>query len=175
MRVLLSIAALTALVACKDKQESAQASAAKPPVSAPHAPTPKPRLPAAPTPGEKTGDGGERPAPRPSKPVSIEDAKAVLPALEGREIIPLKQTTDKLQVHGTWCIDGTSAEEVAKQVAHSLAQAKYTGITIRGDARKAGVAADREDMRFSMVVSASSAQVCAAPAHYFASATLFRP
>lgn len=175
MRVLLSIAALAALVACKDKQEPAQALAMKPPASASRAPAPRPSLPAAPSPAHRAGDSDERPTPRPTKPVSIEDAKAVLPAIDGREIIPLKQTTDKLQVHGTWCIDGTSADEVAKQVAHSLAQAGYTGITIRGDARKAGVAADREDVRFSMVVSASSAQVCAAPAHYFASATIFRP
>ena len=95
--------------------------------------------------------------------------------MPGNPIIALKQTSDQLQVHGTWCIDGTSADDVAKQLGQEMAQAKYTGLAIRGDARKAGVAGDRDGVRLSMVVSASSAQVCAAPAHYFASATIYRP
>ena len=83
------------------------------------------------------------------------------PSLTAPQIIGLKQTSDQQQVHGTWCIDGTSADDVAKQIGHSLAQAKYTGLSIRGDAKKAGVSGDRDGIRFSMVVSASSAAVCA--------------
>jgi hypothetical protein len=112
---------------------------------------------------------------KPGKPISIDEAKAALPSLGGREIIGLKQTSDGRQVHGTWCIDGTSADDVAKQLGHSLAQEKYTALAIRGDARKAGVTGDRGEVRISMVVSASSAAVCAAPVHYFASATIFKP
>ena len=111
----------------------------------------------------------------PSTPISIEEAQSILPAIEGTQIIALKQTKDHGQVHGTWCIDGTSADDVAKKVGQWMAQAKFENLSIRGDARKAGVAGDRGAMRLSMVVSASSAQVCAAPAHYFASATIYKP
>ena len=113
----------------------------------------------------------ERP---PVKPISIGDAAAALPKIDGREVIGLKQTSDESQVHGTWCIDGTSADDVAKKLGQTLAQENYGNISIRGDARKAGVAADKSGIRVSMVVSASSASVCQAPAHYFASATVFR-
>lgn len=172
MRTIAAVLALAAFGACKDKQQQS-------PAPTPHAPsqptpTPKPSLPSesAPAPAASAAGAGE---PTPSKPVTIEDATAALPVLAGNQIIGLKQTSDRMQVHGTWCIDGTSADGVAKQIGQSLAQAGYTGISIRGDERKAGVVGDRADMRFSMVVSASSAQVCAAPAHYFASATIFRP
>jgi hypothetical protein len=113
--------------------------------------------------------------PRPGKPITASEARAALPALGGSTIIELKQTSDQLQVHGTWCIDGTSADDVAKHIGHELAKVKYENLSIRGDARKAGVAGTRGEIRFSMVVSASSAQVCAAPVHYFASATIFKP
>ncbi len=168
------IAAVLALcVACKEKQQ-----APAPTTKAPTAPaqqTPRPSLPdeapAAPAPSE-TGSAAK--PTKPTKPISIEEATAALPQLPGTPIIGLKQTSDQQQVHGTWCIDGTSADDVARQVGHALAQAKYGALTIRGDARKAGVVGDRDGIRFSMVVSASSAAVCAAPAHYFASATIFK-
>lgn len=165
------LAACVALASCKDKQESAPAktSAARSARERPGLPgetTPKP--PGAPT------DTTQPAQPRPSEPLAVEDAKAALPAIEGTQIIGLKQTADQAQVHGTWCIDGTSADDVARKVGGWLEQAGYDNIAIRGEARKAGVAAERDGIRFSMVVSASAAQVCAAPAHYFASATLFR-
>lgn len=166
------LAACVALASCKDKQENAPAaktSAARSARERPSLPgenTPKP--PGAPT------DTTQPVQPRPSKPLAVDDAKTALPAIEGTQILGLKQTEDEAQVHGTWCIDGTSADDVAKKVGGWLEQAGYENVAIRGEARKAGVAAERDGIRFSMVVSASSAQVCAAPAHYFASATLFR-
>jgi hypothetical protein len=108
-------------------------------------------------------------------PVSIEEAEKVLPAIVGTQVLGLKQTSDKRQVHATWCIDGEGADGVAKLVARWMADAGYTGLSVRGDARKAGVAGDRDGFRMSMVVSASGAASCAAPQHYFASATIFRP
>lgn len=165
MRGPIACAVLAALAACKEKQQATPAPTTKPPAATQPA-APKPSLPE------------EAPAPAsasPGKPISVAEAKAALPPLGGREIIALKQTSDGRQVHGTWCIDGTSADDVAKQIGHLLAQTKYTALAIRGDARKAGVTADRDEIRFSMVVSASSAAVCAAPAHYFASATIFKP
>jgi hypothetical protein len=165
MRLLVAVLALC--VGCKDKQQ-----APAPTTKAPAAPTqagPKPTLPAEQAPAT----GGDAPV-KPNKPISLQEATAALPQLPGTQIIALKQTSDQQQVHGTWCIDGTSADDVAKQVGHSLAQGKYGALTIRGDARKAGVMGDRDGIRFSMVVSASSAAVCAAPAHYFASATIFK-
>jgi len=167
MRITLGIAALAmciAVAACKEKQQAAPAPATKPAAPAQPA-TPKPSLPSEPTPTET----------KPTQPISVNEAKAALPEVGGTEVIGLKQTSDQRQVHGTWCLDGTGADDVAKELGHSLAQAKYTGIAIRGDARKAGVTAERGEIRFSMVVSASSAAVCAAPAHYFASATIFKP
>jgi hypothetical protein len=164
MRILVALSLCVAITACKEKSET--------PTAAPKAPAPmtqpapaKPSLPESPTPTET----------KPTQPVSVDEAKAVLPKLGGTEIIALKPTSDGRQIHGTWCLDGTSADDVAKQVGHTLAQEKYTNIAIRGDARKAGVSGDHDAMRFSMVVSASSAAVCAAPAHYFASATIFKP
>jgi len=97
-----------------------------------------------------------------------------LPPIEGLVVLPLKQTSDQRQVHGTWCIDGASADDVAKKVGHSMAKAGFTALSIRGDEKKAGVTGDRNGFRMSMVVSASAAAVCKAPAHYFASATIFR-
>jgi hypothetical protein len=167
MRLLVAVLALC--VGCKDKQQTPA-----PTTKAPAASTqagPKPSLPSeqAPAPG-----GEPAAAVKPTKPITLQEATAALPQLPGTQIIALKQTSDQQQAHATWCIDGTSADDVAKQVGHSLAQAKYGALTIRGDARKAGVVADRDGIRFSMVVSASSAAVCAAPAHYFASATIFK-
>jgi hypothetical protein len=170
MRTLAAVLALAAVGGCKEKKQEAPA----PSAPSPSQPTPAPSLPAETAPAAPSAPA-EPGQPKPSKPVTVVDATAALPKLEGNQIIALKQTSDQMQVHGTWCIDGKSADDVAKQVGQSLAQAGYTGISIRGDERKAGVVGDREGMRFSMVVSASSAQVCAAPAHYFASATIFRP
>ena len=160
MRALLVLALLA--TGCKEKQS------AKPAETAGSAALPK----------AADGSGAPLPSTRPtvpSAPISIEEAQSVLPAIEGTQIIALKQTKDHGQVHGTWCIDGTSADDVAKKVGQWMAQAKFENLTIRGDARKAGVVGDRGTMRLSMVVSASSAQVCAAPAHYFASATIYKP
>jgi hypothetical protein len=163
MRIAIALA-LCAVAACKERQQTPAAGSNAP--EKPKAESPKPSLPSETAPAEP---------PKPTKPIAIEEASAALPDFGGKQIIALKQTSDQRQVHGTWCIDGTSADDVAKHLGHTLAQAKYTGMSIRGDARKAGVAADRGEIRISMVVSASSAQVCAAPAHYFASATIFKP
>ncbi|HUS29630.1 MAG TPA: hypothetical protein VMZ53_14050 [Kofleriaceae bacterium] len=111
----------------------------------------------------------------PAAPMQIEDARAVLPKIEGNVILDLKQTSDKRQVHATWCIDGTGADEVAKLVGKWMSDAGYTALSIRGDARKAGVSGDRGEIRLSMVVASSGAANCPAPTHYFASATIFRP
>lgn len=164
-----------ALAGCKDKQEAQPAPAPSKPGTQPLV-RDRPSLPGEPTrpPPPAPGDTNHPALPRPSKPLEIADAEAALPKIEGKQIIALKQTADHGQVHGTWCIDGTSAEDVAQKVGEWLAEAGYTNISTRGEARKAGVAGERDGIRFSMVVSASTAQVCAAPAHYFASATLFR-
>jgi hypothetical protein len=164
MRWLAALSLCAAIAACKEKQE-APGGVAKPAPSAPAAPAAK-----ASSPDEITAEG---PA-KPGIPITVEEATAALPTLGGTTIIALKQTPDKLQVHGTWCIDGTSAGDVAKHIGDELAAAKYENVSIRGDARKAGVAGDRGEIRFSMVVSASSAQICAAPVHDFASATIFK-
>ena len=165
-----ALALCVALAACKEKQQQAPTPASK---------SPAPSLPSNPAPSETPGSAPAESVtpnqPRPTKPISIEEAQAALPQVGGSQIIALKQTSDGRQVHGTWCLDGTSADDVAKHVGRKLAEAKYSGIQIRGDMRKAGVAADRGEIRLSMVVSASSASVCAAPAHYFASATIFKP
>ena len=170
MRMLLRVVvpACLLLAGCKDKQQApAPATASKPSSTQ----TPTPSLPAE-TPSAPTAAGEE--AAKPGKPITVAEATAALPSITAPQIIALKQTSNQEQVHGTWCIDGTGADDVAKQVGHELAQAKYTDISIRGDAKKSGVSGDRDGIRFSMVVSASSAAVCAAPAHYFASATIFK-
>ena len=107
--------------------------------------------------------------------MQIEEARAALPKMDGTMILDLKQTSDHMQVHATWCIDGSGADDVAKQIGSWLAEAGYGGLSIRGDERKAGVSGDRGPIRISMVVAASGAANCAAPQHYFASATIFRP
>lgn len=163
---------LALCVACKEKAREAPA-AAKPAAPAQSAGE-KPALPA--QPASPAAPAATTPAEKPAgKPVSVADAKAVLPPIQGTEVIALKPTSDNLQIHGTWCIDGTSADDVARQVGQWLTQAGYANVSTRGDAKKAGVSGDKDVMRFSMVVSASSAAVCAAPAHYFASATIYRP
>ncbi|NVB83665.1 MAG: hypothetical protein HOV81_35150 [Kofleriaceae bacterium] len=163
MRVAVAIAVL-ALASCKDKPKPATGN---------------------PTPITPVSVGSAGSATQPSlpatssapstTPVSTEDAEKVLPKIVGTQVLGLKQTSDKRQVHATWCIDGEGADGVAKLVAQWMAQAGYRGLSVRGDARKAGVAGDRDGFRMSMVVSASGAASCAAPQHYFASATIFRP
>ncbi len=171
------LAVLALCIACKEKKQETPATTTTAP-SQPQA-RPKPTLPAetpaasaAPAAPVAPAESGS--AKPPTKPITIAEATAALPPITGQPIIPLKQTSDQQQVHATWCLDGTSADDVAKQMGHTLAQARYANLTIRGDARKAGVVGDRDGIRFSMVVSASSAAVCAAPAHYFASATIFK-
>ncbi len=176
MRSLAALLALLLCGACKEKRQESPAPSTAPGPSPAQPATPKPTLPSeaaehaapsAPAAGSGSAAAG--------KPITVADATAALPKMPGSEIIALKPTSDQNQVHGTWCIDGTSADDVAKQIGQVLAQASYTNISVRGDEKKAGVAGDRGDIRFSMVVSASSAAVCAAPAHYFASATIYRP
>lgn len=171
IRALLVIATLgAALGACKDKQ------AAAPPPTTP-----------APTRGAAPADAAapirlepERPAtPTPAlepigAPLSIEDAAKALPKLDGKEILPLRQTSDKRQVHATWCLDGDGADDVAKEVGRQMAEAGFKQLQIRGDVKKAGVQGERDGFKVSMIVSGSSAASCPAPKHYFASATVFR-
>jgi len=110
------------------------------------------------------------------EPLSVEEAASVIPPLNSNKmILPLKQTSNGRQVHGTWCLDGDGAEDVARKVGEQMAKAGYTALSVRGDARKAGVQGDRDGYRMSMIVSASSAANCPAPQHYFASTTIFRP
>lgn len=167
--ILLAVLALGA--ACKEKKQETPATTTTAPAQP--QPRPKPTLPdEAPSAPAAPAEAGS--AKLPDKPISVAEATAALPPITGPQLIALKQTSDHQQVHGTWCLDGTSADDVAKQMGHTLAQAKYGNLTIKGDARKAGVVGDRDGIRFSMIVSASSAAVCAAPAHYFASATIFK-
>ena len=166
-----------ALVGCKEKQQQPESAPATPQARS-SKPGERPTLPPqAPNAGVSATDGGSESAPAaqaPVKPIAVADAAAVLPKLEGTQVLGLKQTSDQGQVHGTWCMDGTSADDVARHVGQLLEQTGYTNVSVRGDERKAGVAGDREGIRFSMVVSASAAAVCKAPAHYFASATIYR-
>lgn len=154
-----ALVTLLVAVGCKDKQPATPA-----PTPAPQAPAPV-----------------STPAPAPTKPaqlgppISIDEARQALPKIDGTVIIDLKQTSDKRQVHGTWCIAGTGADDVAKSVGQAMAAAGFTALSIRGDARKSGVSGDRGGVRMSMIVGSSGAATCAAPTHYFASATLFHP
>jgi len=170
--VRIALALLVALSACKDK--------ATPTPSPP--PPPTPSAAPAPTTGSAAGSAQEA---RPQEataskqplgdPLSTDEAAKVIPKLEGaKEILPLRQTSDKRQVHATWCIDGTGADDVAKTVGKQMAAAGYKDLSIRGDAKKAGVQGTRDGFRMSMIVSASSAANCPAPQHYFGSATVFR-
>lgn len=156
----LALVTLLVAVGCKDKQP------AKVPPPPPATPAPAPAPVATPTPTKPAELG---------PPISVDEARAALPKLDGTVILDLKQTSDKRQVHGTWCIAGTGADDVAKSVGQAMAAAGYTALNIRGDARKSGVSGDREGVRMSMIVGASGAATCAAPTHYFASATLFHP
>lgn len=164
MRAAVLAVAVLALASCKDKPKPASGNPAPitPVAVGSGSATAPPSLPATSSAESTT-------------PVSVEDAEKVLPQIIGAQVLALKQTSDKRQVHGTWCIDGEGADGVAKLVAKWMADAGYTGLGVRGDARKAGVAGDRQGFRMSMVVSASGAASCAAPQHYFASATIFRP
>jgi len=169
-RALVLVATLTT-VACKDKQ------AAAPPPS-PAAPTATTTPPAGSGPEKPEAARPSLPTPEPrpvGQPLSVEEAEKVVPPFSSKVILPLKPTSDGRQIHGTWCMDGDGAEDVAKQVGQQMAQAGYTALSIRGDAKKAGVQGDRDGFRMSMIVSASSAANCPAPQHYFASATIFRP
>lgn len=166
-RVLL--VALVLAGACKEKTSPASQPAASPAPSTPAGaatdkPKPEPARPSLPT-----------PLPPPAgAPITVEDAQKLLPPIESKQILELKPTSDGRQVHGTWCMDGTGAEDVAKNVGKLMADKGYTALAIRGDAKKAGVQGDRDGYRMSMIVSASSAANCPAPAHYFASATIFK-
>lgn len=156
----LALVTLLVAVGCKDKQP---ATPAPPP---PAKPAPAAAAESTPTPAKPAQLG---------PPISVDDARAALPKLDGTVILDLKQTSDKRQVHGTWCIAGTGADDVAKTVAQAMTEAGYTAVSTRGDARKSGVSGDRGAVRMSMIVGASGAATCAAPTHYFASATLFHP
>jgi hypothetical protein len=155
------------ILGCKDAPTTAPAPPASPPA------------PAAPV--RDAADVASPPsAPQPARPstgepLTLQDAADVLPAIDGTAILPLKHTSDQRQVHGTWCIEGTSAQDVARKVGEWMTAAGFTGVVARGDARKAGVQGDRGAFRLSMVVSASTAASCSAPTHYFSSATVYKP
>lgn len=156
------VALSLALCACKPSSSSSTMTGSGSSVAL--APPPKPQ----PTP---------QPAAAPSPaPVAI-DAKtalAELPAMKTEAIIAPVTTADGRQVHGTWCLDGAGADGVMRDLAAALAKAGWTNVTTRGDATKAGVSAERDGYRASYVVSASTANQCRAPGHYFASLTMFR-
>lgn len=166
-----AITVVLALVACKDK---AAPSPAAPPPTTMATTTAKDAA----TVGVPIDDHPRAPTIEdqpPGEPLTIEDAAKIIPTLEGgKEILPLRQTSDKRQVHATWCLDGEGADDVAKKVERQMAAAGYRDLSTRGDARKAGVQGTRDGFRMSMIVSASSAANCPAPKHYFASATVFR-
>jgi hypothetical protein len=113
------------------------------------------------------------PSPPPA-PIDAKTALAELPAMTVDAMIAPTATADGRQVHGTWCLDGSGADGVMRGLAGSLAKAGWTNLTTRGDATKAGVSAERDGYRASYVVSASTANKCRAPGHYFASLTIFR-
>ena len=164
MRARRAVLGLLVVAACKDK--SAQA---------PSAPTPSaPAAPAAPVaPVDAPALAPDAAAVTP-QPLTLDDALAQLPRLDGDTMIPLKTTGDGLQVRGTWCVAGTGADAVAESLATTMTTAGWSEVSTRGDANKAGVQGDRGGYRLSYVVSASTAANCRAPGHYFASATLFR-
>lgn len=109
-----------------------------------------------------------------AEPIDATTALAKLPELKTDPMIAPVTTADGRQVHGTWCLDGTGADRVMHDLAASLAKAGWTNVTTRGDVTKAGVSAERDGYRASYVVSASTANQCRAPGHYFASLTMFR-
>jgi len=158
------------LAGCKDKSApppSAPAPATQPSLALP-ADAGAPPAEAAPA---AAAPAAEHPAPQP---ISIDDAVAALPKLDGDVMIAPKTTADGRQAHATWCLAGTSADAVAESLSKTMAAAGWTDLTSRGDAKKAGVSGERDGYRLSYVVSASSAASCREPGHYFASATLFK-
>jgi hypothetical protein len=156
-----AFALLLLLVACKDRTAappapapagSAAPAAPKPPALAP------PPAPPAPT----------------VQPLTDADVASALPKLDGDVLIAPKTTADAHQAHGTWCMAGTSADGVAGALGTTMTAAGWTGLSTRGDERKAGISGERDGFQLSYVVSASNAASCRAPAHYLVSATLFR-
>jgi hypothetical protein len=109
-----------------------------------------------------------------AQPITIDDAVAHLPKLDGDAMLPVKTTADGTQAHATWCLAGSGADTVAESLGKTMTAAGYTDLATRGDAQKAGVSGERDGYQLSYVISASSAASCRAPGHYFASATLFR-
>jgi hypothetical protein len=108
------------------------------------------------------------------QPLTDADVAAMLPKLAGDVLIAPKTTDDARQAHATWCIAGSAADAVATSLGKTMTEAGWTDLSSRGDARKAGVSAERNGYRLSYVVSASSAAKCREPTHYMVSATLFR-
>jgi hypothetical protein len=152
------------LAACKSKTAPPPAPAAPATTAAPAAPA-TPAVPAAPALPS---------SPAKLEPITVADATALLPKLDGDAMIPVKTTADGMQAHATWCLAGTGADAVAASLATTMTAAGYTDLATRGDAQKAGVSGERDGVHLSYVISASSAASCRAPGHYFASATLFR-
>lgn len=99
---------------------------------------------------------------------------AALPEMKADPMIEPATTGDGRQVHGTWCLRGNGADGVTRDLAAQLESAGWTNVMTKGDATKAGVSAERDGYRASYVVSASTANACRAPGHYFASLTMFR-
>ena len=107
-------------------------------------------------------------------PIDVKAAIATLPEMKADPMMAPATTGDGRQVHGTWCLRGSGADGVMRALAAQLEGAGWTNVTTRGDAMKAGVSAERDGYRASYVVSASTANACRAPGHYFASLTMFR-
>ena len=164
------------LAACKDKTPPPPAPAAPAVPAAPTAPA-APAVPATST-APATPTAPAAPAlpssPATLEPITVADATALLPKLDGDAMLPVKTTADGMQAHATWCLAGTAADAVAASLATTMTAAGYTDLATRGDAQKAGVSGERDGVHLSYVISASSAASCRAPGHYFASATLFR-
>ena len=146
------LAGLLACVACKSGERSD------------HAPDPVPVSPPSPSASIEA---------RPT--ITVGEIAPLLPAIDrGDAILPPQVTADHHQLHATWCIAGTGADEVAKRLDDAMRSGGWIGTSRRGDGVKAGVSGERDRYRLSFVVTASTTPTCTAPTHYFASATAFR-
>jgi hypothetical protein len=166
--------AFAALALCACKPSSSSSSAMTGSGSSVAASQPQPTAPAQPA-APKPPALVDAPAPSTApEPLDAKAALAELPALNAAPVIAPVATADGRQVHGTWCLPGTGADGVMRDLAASLTTAGWSNVTTRGDATKAGVSGERDGYRASYVVSASTANQCRAPGHYFASLTMFR-
>ena len=124
-------------------------------------PTPSPNPNPNPSPSPSPSPS-PNPNPRPS--ITIDELAPLLPPLDGDAILPLQPTVDHHQLHATWCVAGTGADTVAKHIGDALTAGTWIDTSLRGDAIKAAVSADRDRYRASVrAVTASSMPSCAAP------------